>query len=132
MSLEKLKLSKGLVATMTGAGYLSPKEVQLKTLSRIIGGQDIIAVGPEGCGKTTAYILGTLMKVKYETDEAPQVLILVPDKEHGDRVLGSFNVLGKNRNLRITLLTGHGGMESEINDMMEGTVWLSNLFHLLV
>lgn len=51
MSLDKLKLSKPLVAAMTDAGFLTPKEIQARTMSRILGGQDVIAVGPEGSGK---------------------------------------------------------------------------------
>lgn len=120
MSLDKLKLSKPLVAAMNDAGYLSPKEIQAKTMSRIIGGQDIIAVGPEGCGKTTTYVLGVLMKLKYSTDEAPKVLILVPDAERVEAVIAEFMLLSKNRNLRIIGLYGTGGMEDEINDLLDG------------
>lgn len=120
MSLEKLKLSKSLVAAMNDAGYISAKEIQAKTMSRIIGGQDIIAVGPEGCGKTTTYVLGVLTKLKYSTDEAPKVLILVPDGERVEAVIAEFMLLSKNRNLRIIGLYGTGGMEEEINELLDG------------
>lgn len=120
MSLDRLKLSKSLVAAMNDAGYLSAKEIQAKTMSRIIGGQDIIAVGPEGCGKTTTYVLGVLAKLKYSTDEAPKVLILVPDAERVETVIAEFMLLSKNRNLRIIGLYGTGGMEEEINDLLDG------------
>lgn len=120
MSLDKLKLSKPLVAAMNDAGYISAKEIQAKTMSRIIGGQDIIAIGPEGCGKTTTYVLGVLMKLKYSTDEAPKVLILVPDGERVEAVIAEFMLLSKNRNLRIIGLYGTGGMEEEINELLDG------------
>lgn len=120
MSLDKLKLSKPLVAAMNDAGYLSAKEIQAKTMSRIIGGQDIIAVGPEGCGKTTTYVLGVLMRLKYSTDEAPKVLILVTDAERVEAVIAEFMLLSKNRNLRIIGLYGTGGMEEEINELLDG------------
>ena len=48
MLLDKLKLSKPLIRSMTEAGFLAPKEIQSKSMSRILGGQDLIAVGPEG------------------------------------------------------------------------------------
>ncbi len=120
VSLDKLKLSKPLVAAMNDAGYLSPKEIQAKTMSRMIGGQDIIAVGPEGGGKTTTYVLGVLMKLKYSTDEAPKVLILVPDGERVEAVIAEFMLLSRNRNLRIIGLYGTGGMDEEINDLLDG------------
>lgn len=120
MSLEKLKLSKQLVTAMTDAGYISAKEIQAKTMSRILGGQDIIAVGPEGSGKTTNYVLGVLMRLKYSTDEAPKVLILVPNKERVLEVMEEFNKLNKNKNLRIIGLYGTGGTEQEVNDLVDG------------
>lgn len=120
VSLDKLKLSKQLVSAMTDAGYLTPKEIQAKSMSRILGGQDIIAVGPEVSGKTTTYVLGVLMKLKYSTDEAPKVLILVPDQERVLEVIEQFKTLSGNRNLRIIGMYGTGGMEEQVLELLEG------------
>lgn len=120
VSLDKLKLSKPLISAMTDAGYISAKEIQARTMSRIIGGQDIIAVGPEGSGKTTTYVLGVLMKLKYSADEAPKVLILVPDQERVLAVIEQFKMLSGNRNLRILGLYGTGGMEETVLELLEG------------
>ncbi len=105
---------------MNDAGYISAKEIQAKTMSRIIGGQDIIAVGPEGSGKTTTYVLGVLMKLKYSTDEAPKVLILVPDAERVEAIIAQFKMLSGNRSLRIIGLYGTGGMDEVIQDLLDG------------
>lgn len=105
---------------MNDAGYISAKEIQARTLSRIIGGQDIIAVGPEGSGKTTTYVLGVLMKLKYSTDEAPKVLILVPDAERVEAVIAQFKMLSGNRTLRIIGLYGTGGMDEVIQELLDG------------
>ena len=120
MSLDKLKLSKALVTAMTDAGYLTPKEIQAKTMSRILGGQDVIAVGPEGSGKTTTYILCVLMRLKYTKDDAPKVLILVADRERAIAVIDQFVSLSKNRDLNIVGLYGTGGVDAEIGELVLG------------
>lgn len=120
MSLDKLKLSKALVTAMTDAGYLTPKEIQAKTMSRILGGQDVLAVGPEGSGKTTTYILGVLMRLKYTKDDAPKVLILVADADRVLAVIDQFVSLSKNRDLNIVGLYGTGGMDAEIAELVLG------------
>lgn len=120
MSLDKLKLSKPLVAAMTDAGFLAPKEIQLKTMSRILGGQDVVAVGPEGAGKTTTYVLATLMKLKYAFEEAPRALILVPDIEHVDHVLEQFKLLNRNRTFRILGIDSRGTIENQMNEITDG------------
>lgn len=120
MSLEQLKLSKPLVSAMTAAGYLTPKEIQAKTMSRILGGQDVIAIGPDGSGKTTTYILGVLMRLKYGFEEAPRALILVPTKERVLEVMAQFNLLNRNQTIRIVGIHADGGMEAQINELTDG------------
>lgn len=120
MWLEKLKLNKQLVRSVTEAGYLTPKEIQAKTMTRILGGQDIIAIGPEGCGKTTAYIIGVLMRLKYGMEEAPRALVLVPDKERVLEVSEQFARLNKNDSIRIVSLYATPGIETQMNALADG------------
>ncbi|WP_026898402.1 DEAD/DEAH box helicase [Daejeonella oryzae] len=121
MLLEKLKLSKPLVRAMTEAGYLGALEIQAKTMSRIIGGQDIIAVAPEGSGKTTSYVLGVLMRLKYGVEEAPRAIILVPDKERVLAVMEKFELLNKNKSIRTVGLYSAPGIESQMDALADGT-----------
>lgn len=118
--LEKLKLSKTLVRSMTDAGYLGPKDIQAKTMSRILGAQDIIAIAPEGSGKTTTYVLGTLMRLKYGFEEAPRALVLVPSKDHVLAVIERYELLNRNQTIRIVGLYPEGGMESQMNALADG------------
>jgi ATP-dependent RNA helicase RhlE len=118
--LEKLKLSKPLVRSMTDAGYLGPKDIQQKTMSRILGAQDVIAIAPEGSGKTTTYVLATLMRLKYGFEEAPRALVLVPDKDHVLAVIERYDLLNKNQTIRIVGLYPEAGMESQMNALADG------------
>ncbi len=118
--LDKLKLKKGLVQSLNEAGFVAPKEIQQKTLARINGGQDVIAVGPEGCGKTTTYILATLNKFNYKPDGVLKVLILVPDKERVEAVMAKINQLNKNKDLSIVPLFAAPGIEAQLDAMGDG------------
>jgi superfamily II DNA/RNA helicase len=117
---EKLKLNKQLVRTITETGYLTPKDIQQKSLSRIFGGQDVIAIGPEGCGKTTTYILAVLNRLKHESEGVPRVLILVPDKERVLAVIEQFELLNKNKSVSIVGLYAAPGIESQMNALADG------------
>ncbi|WP_295769490.1 DEAD/DEAH box helicase [uncultured Mucilaginibacter sp.] len=117
---EKLKLKKGLVRALTEAGFEGPTDIQQKTLSRIIGGQDVIAIGPLGCGKTTTYITGILNRFTYAADGITRVLVLVPDAESVDAVLQQFNQLNTNKSIRLVGLHAAGSTEVQMDDMAEG------------
>jgi superfamily II DNA/RNA helicase len=117
---EKLKLNKQLVRTITEAGLAGPKEIQQKTLARIYGGQDVIAVAPEGSGKTTTYMLAVLNRIKYNADGVPLVLILVPTKEDVLEVMSRFELLSKNKSILIVGLYAAPGIETQMNALADG------------
>lgn len=120
MPLESLKLTKQVLNGMTDAGYTEALEIQERTLSRIIGGQDIVAVGPEGSGKTTALVLGVLMRLKYSQDEPPRALILVPDKERVLAMEERFRSLGKQTGIKVFGLYAGVGLEGQKDALAEG------------
>lgn len=120
MSLDKLKLNKQLVTAMTDAGYLTPKEVQLKAMSRMLGGQDVVVAAPEGSGKTTAYVLALIMRLKYALEEAPRALVLVPDKESVEAVLAKFELLDLHKSLRVLGIYHGVGLETQLNLLTDG------------
>jgi len=118
--LDKVKLNKQLIRSVAEAGYAAPKEIQLKTLSRIIGGQDVIAIGPEGCGKTTTYVLSVLNRFNHSPEGVPLALILVPDKERVEQVIGQFELLNKNKNITIVGLYAAPGIEPQMDALADG------------
>lgn len=120
-SFEKLKLSKQLQIAVANAGYIQPTELQSKIFSRINGGQDVIAIAPDGAGKTTAIVLATLNKLKFTEEIAPRVLILVPDIEQGELLIDQFDTLNRNRNLRIYgLFAGEATLDTQVLELTDG------------
>ncbi|HEY0897601.1 MAG TPA: DEAD/DEAH box helicase [Sphingobacteriaceae bacterium] len=117
---EKLKLSKQLSRSVTEAGFLTPKEIQSRTLSRIIGGHDLIAVAPEGSGKTTAWILGVLSRLKYGFEEAPRALVLAPTRERVQEVAEKIDLLNKNKSIRVVELYATPGTEAQMDALADG------------
>jgi superfamily II DNA/RNA helicase len=118
---DKFKLNKQLIKSVNDAGFDNPKELQLKTLNRIIGGQDVIAIGPEGCGKTTVLVLATLNRFKHSADGVPKALILAPDQEKVFELLAQFDRLNRNQSIRIVSLHAGQTTEQNMDDLADGS-----------
>lgn len=117
---EKIKLSKQLQRSIAEIGYHTPKELQQRTLNRIIGGQDVIAIGPDGAGKTTTYVLATLNRFNYAPEGVPKVLILVPEKEDVEAVMAQFDQINKNKSISIVGLYVTPGLEAQMDALADG------------
>jgi superfamily II DNA/RNA helicase len=117
---DKLKLNKQLIRSLNEAGYGQPTTLQAKALPRIIGGQDLIAVGHEGSGKTTAYVVAVLNRLKYNAEGVPLVLILVPDQESVLTVIKQFELLNRNDALSVVGLYAAPGLDAQMNALADG------------
>lgn len=120
MWADKLKLSKQVLRTANELGFHQPKEIQLKTLPRIAGGQDLIAVGPEGCGKTTTYILAILSRIRQGFGDAPRVLVLAESKEKVLAITEQFALFNTNKSRQIVPLYPAPGMETQLDALADG------------
>src|SRR5690606_17407092 len=80
-SFEQFKLNRQLLNALQDAGFEQPTEIQQKAIPLIMGGQEVIGIAQTGTGKTAAYLLPILMKVKFATGVEPRALILAPTKE---------------------------------------------------
>jgi ATP-dependent RNA helicase RhlE len=119
-SWEDLKLNKQLLTAVADLGFGDPTPVQAKCIPIVMGGQEVIGIAQTGTGKTAAYLLPLLLKVKYRQGEEPRALILVPTKELVVQVLKQATDLGKYTDLRFVGLYGGVGPKEQIAKIAEG------------
>lgn len=120
MPLEDLKLNKQLTKAMQEVGFEEPTEMQLKCIKRIIGGQDVLGIGPEGCGKTTTIVLSVIMQLKYAFEDVPRALVLVPSREKVEEVVAEFNRLAAHTDLRVQGIHSAGNINTQKDELYLG------------
>lgn len=120
IGFESLKLNRQLLEAIEDAGYSHPTEVQKKVIPKILGGQDVIGIAPTGTGKTAAFALPILMKVKYAQGSDPRVIVLAPSKELVLQIEKDFKDLAVNTDLRIISIYGGVGPTKQIDLIKDG------------
>ena len=81
MTFEDFDLNRQLMNAIEEAGYQTPTPIQEQTIPLILAGHDVLGIAQTGTGKTAAYLLPILMKVKYAQGTAMRALILAPTRE---------------------------------------------------
>lgn len=119
-SWTDLKLNPQLLRAIEDAGFGPPTEIQQKGIPLIHGGQHVIGIAQTGTGKTAAYLLPLLVKVKYAQGTEPRALILVPTKELVVQVLDHATRLSKYTDLRMVAIYGGVGPKTQIEALNNG------------
>src|SRR5690606_35144242 len=103
------------------AGFIQPTPLQSAIFSRINGGQNLVALAPDGGGKSTSIVLAALNKLKFTEEIAPRVLVMVPDMESGEQLIDQFHILNRNRSLRIYgLFNTQTSIDTQVLEVTDG------------
>lgn len=119
-SFEEFNLNRQLLNAVADLGFEQPTEVQEKCIPIILSGQEVIGIAQTGTGKTAAYLLPILMKVKYAQGPEPRALVLVPTKELTLQITEHAKSLARYTDLRIEALYGGVGPKTQIEQLNKG------------
>lgn len=120
ISWQNFKLNKQFVQAIDLLGFQSPTEIQTKCIPLLLGGQQVIGIAQTGTGKTAAYLLPVLYKLRYSQGNEPRALILVPTKELVVQVEQQSKQLAQFTDLRIAALYGGIGPKTQIESIQQG------------
>lgn len=111
---EEFALNKQLLTAVADAGYTVPTPIQQKTIPLILGNHDVLGIAQTGTGKTAAYVLPLLMRIKYAQGQNPRAIILAPTRELVMQIDEAIGQLGKYTDLRHVALYGGLGPKTQI------------------
>jgi len=119
-SFEDFKLNKQLQNAITEAGYTVPTEIQQKAITPILAGQDVMGIAQTGTGKTAAFVLPMLMKLKYAQGNDPRALILSPTRELAMQIEEHIRLFSTYLDLRTVVLYGGLGPKTQKEQLAKG------------
>lgn len=119
-TFEDFKLNKQLLNAIDDLGYKKPSLIQQKAIPLITAGHDVMGIAQTGTGKTAAFVLPILMKVKYAQGNAPRALIVAPTRELILQIEKNVEELAKYTDLRYTAVYGGIGPKTQIENIEAG------------
>lgn len=99
-------------------GYIDPTPIQLRAIPLILGGKDVIGSSQTGTGKTGAFALPLLSRLK--SHGKLRALILEPTRELAAQVETALRDYSRFSDLRVTVLYGGVGYGKQIEELKAG------------
>ncbi|CAI4933455.1 ANL_HP_G0132470.mRNA.1.CDS.1 [Saccharomyces cerevisiae] len=123
-TFEDFYLKRGLLMGIFEAGFEKPSPIQEEAIPVAITGRDILARAKNGTGKTAAFVIPTLEKVKPKLNKI-QALIMVPTRELALQTSQVVRTLGKHCGISCMVTTGGTNLRDDI-------LRLNETVHILV
>ncbi|MEZ0483037.1 DEAD/DEAH box helicase [Fibrella aquatica] len=120
VSFDDFALNRQLLNAVAEAGYTEPTPIQQKAIPTILANHDVLGIAQTGTGKTAAYLLPVLMRVKYAQGITPRVLILAPTRELAMQIDQAITELAKHTDIRHVALYGGLGPKRQIEQLKAG------------
>jgi ATP-dependent RNA helicase DeaD len=97
-------LSPEIMDGVTGAGYETPTPIQTQSIPLVLSGKDVIGQAQTGTGKTAAYALPTMSRMKQSKNV--EILVLCPTRELATQVSDEMYKLGKFAGIKTVPVVG--------------------------
>ena len=117
---EDFNLCEKTLKALKDAGYITPTEIQAKTIPLILEGKDVIGQSKTGTGKTASYSLPTIEKIN-SLDKNTQILVLCPTRELAVQVADEIRKFMKyQEGIKTIAIYGGQSIENQIRTLKRG------------
>ncbi len=118
MQFQELQLRKEILQAVVEKGYTETTPIQEKAIPAILAGKDVIGSAQTGTGKTAAFALPALQRLKAHSHT--RCLILSPTRELACQIEENFAYYGKHLDLKLGLIYGGVGYGAQNQAIREG------------
>ncbi|OCX53706.1 DEAD/DEAH box helicase [Mucilaginibacter sp. PPCGB 2223] len=113
VTFEDFGFNRQILNAIADAGYTEATPIQQKAIPPIMNGQDVMGIAQTGTGKTAAYMLPIIMKLKYPQGNDVRALIVAPTRELAIQIEENAKQFATYTGLRIVCLYGGLGPKTQ-------------------
>ena len=115
---QAMGLNANLLKAITRKGFSVPTPIQRKMIPIIMDGQDVVGMARTGSGKTAAFVIPMIEKLKgHSAKVGARALIMSPSRELALQTLKVVKELGRGTDLKSVLLVGGDSLEEQFGFM---------------
>lgn len=116
---KRLGISKEVEDVLNKNGIKSPTPIQERSIGEIMSGKDVVAQAQTGTGKTLAFLLPIVEKIKINKNQI-QALILTPTRELAIQITDEAKKLNEAKDIKILAVYGGQDVEAQMKKLKNG------------
>ncbi|KAI5295837.1 ATP-dependent RNA helicase dbp10 [Ascosphaera acerosa] len=117
---QAMGLNALLLKAIARKGFAVPTPIQRKTIPLVLDGQDVVGMARTGSGKTAAFVIPMLEKLKkHSARVGSRALVLSPSRELALQTMKVVKELGRGTDLKTVLLVGGDSLEDQFGFMTQ-------------
>lgn len=120
MNFDTFNFHPSIMAGVRALGYTIPTPIQVQAIPPIMQGRDIIGLAQTGTGKTAAFVLPILERLRQNRRGGVRALIISPTRELAEQTCEVISQLGGKTGSRSVAVYGGVGMEPQIRGLRNG------------
>lgn len=120
MNFDTFNLHPSIMAGVRALGYTIPTPIQLQAIPPVMQGRDIIGLAQTGTGKTAAFVLPILERLRSGPRGSIRALIVSPTRELAEQTCEVINGLGSRTGLQSIAIYGGVSIEQQIRNLRSG------------
>lgn len=120
-TFDELDLIEPLLNGIARLGHTSPTEIQRKAIPIVLEGRDLLGIAQTGSGKTGAFVLPLLQKIRMtKRKHNPRVLIVAPTRELALQISSAIEEYGKFVKVRHVTIYGGVSQHPQVRTLKKG------------
>ncbi len=120
MNFETFNFHPSIMAGVRALGYTIPTPIQLQAIPPIMQGRDIIGLAQTGTGKTVAFVLPILERLRSGPRGCVRALIVSPTRELAEQTCEVINGLGSRTGPQSIAIYGGVSIEQQTRNLRSG------------
>lgn len=114
--IDQLPVSRSIITNLQKKGYISPTEIQDKTIDAILSGKNLMGLAQTGTGKTGAFLIPLIHNL-VQKEMMFQVLVVSPTRELAMQIDSEFKSIAVGLNLYSTCLIGGTSVQRDVSNL---------------
>jgi ATP-dependent RNA helicase RhlE len=124
MKFDDYRIAPEIKQNLEKAGFKRPTDIQYKSITPILRGEDVLAIAQTGTGKTAAFAIPVLHLIhetkKSSRTDAIRCIVMVPTRELAIQITEVFQKLGQGTKVKTFSLFGGVEQDPQILKLEKG------------